>query len=591
MKLHHLRINNFQGINCDLDLGKKRIHYFYGANGVGKTTILDALLWNAIGKLPYRGCNAKNQSQRLATNGTGDIEVSVCYDVDEGMIVRTLDKVVGVMPIELSDPKIAEMLYNPSSILSMSQQARQSIFGSLFKSDKTDEELRKKLSDMMAPADIVKLVLDGKLDEAKKRVVEKRRNYKQQLAIQEDIIKNQPESVIDVDGVKIDLSTMTAAIIHTNIDRVNFKIDELRTIINKYDPAKIEGLVNRKIELSGILTEGAYSEKELHRLQEQYDNLTREVELRNDEYESICDSIRCKEHKIDTWKEDMAAIAQVEGNHCPTCGAQLSSEQRKTRMGILQSNIDKVKNEIISIKPALSVAETNLNETKAEYEECSTNLNNIQRYRPKFLEELARLEVGIENASGFDYDKTKKDFAAYTKSHDSWVRTEVELKKYNSAMNLANRANIEINNLKAAIDGCNAIDDELKPEGSIRSIASGGVSDIQFDEYLVGEWGMESLELTPAGEILLYGRPIEAGSVSEKYRAGVLMAELLSRTMRLGILCIDGIDVLSTKYKLIDRMLEWDFDTIIINEATDNWVTGDNDNIDYWHIKDGEVKK
>ena len=66
---------------------------------------------------------------------------------------------------------------------------------------------------------------------------------------------------------------------------------------------------------------------------------------------------------------------------------------------------------------------------------------------------------------------------------------------------------------------------------------------------------------------MLYSRPIEMASASEQYRAGLLLAELLARTLGLGILVLDGLEILTQENRnvLNTRLLDWQahFETVI----------------------------
>ena len=143
-----------------------------------------------------------------------------------------------------------------------------------------------------------------------------------------------------------------------------------------------------------------------------------------------------------------------------------------------------------------------------------------------------------------------------------------------------------------------ALDELLKPEGELRLLANKGFTTAPLDDVLMGAWGMD-LKLLSDGTITLYDRPIELASASEKYRAGVLLAEMLGRKLGIGLLILDGLEILSpaTRVPLQNRLEAWqqDFDTIILLATVHERPSANRPSCHvkghkYWWVADGKVE-
>jgi len=137
------------------------------------------------------------------------------------------------------------------------------------------------------------------------------------------------------------------------------------------------------------------------------------------------------------------------------------------------------------------------------------------------------------------------------------------------------------------------IDQVLKPDGELRKILTQDVKAVQWDA-LAEQWGMESLSLNADGTVSLYGRPIEMASKSEQWRARVLLAELLSRTIGEGIMILDGADILgdTNKRAMKEALARWQqvYETILINNTAENVPQRPApDGMQYWLVAHGAV--
>jgi hypothetical protein len=97
-----------------------------------------------------------------------------------------------------------------------------------------------------------------------------------------------------------------------------------------------------------------------------------------------------------------------------------------------------------------------------------------------------------------------------------------------------------------------------------------------IDAELAAAWGMADLTLHSDGSMTLGGRPIELSGKhsSEKFRAGVLMAEMICRAADTGVLILDGLEILTKAMakELSKAVSRWrdTYSTIILLASQDD---------------------
>jgi predicted ATP-binding protein involved in virulence len=95
MKINSLKLNNFRGA-LDLPLPlDERLNVFVGANGAGKSTVLDALVlalsW-AVSRIRHAGSSGRPIDEAEITNGKSTASIEVCLQTETGTVEWKLSK-------------------------------------------------------------------------------------------------------------------------------------------------------------------------------------------------------------------------------------------------------------------------------------------------------------------------------------------------------------------------------------------------------------------------------------------------------------------------------------------------------------------
>jgi len=306
MKINELRLRNFMGLEADITM-EQPVNIFFGANGAGKTAILDSLYWLFLGKLPHRGLRNKNQSQMLATNGAG--EMCVEADTTSGEARRNVKSSTALVPpMRCHHDELAmSILFNPASVLSMDLKDRQKVFTKLFQSADTKAEARTFLKLMVPENTIDRILADP--DEAQKWAIEQRKEAKRKLA---DLTCEKPAKDRDVCGKVFDLSIVNAGELGNEIARLE---QELRTIphaatkmgLPEAELKKMEGELSKDLNVLDC-TE----------LKQALDQAAARIQTHQQEQQGKASKYHQHEKELNSLKANLKAVQNLTGT-CPCC--------------------------------------------------------------------------------------------------------------------------------------------------------------------------------------------------------------------------------------------------------------------------------
>ena len=587
MKLNRLKIENFLGIrSADLDLADP-VHIFLGDNGAGKSSVRDAIKFVFDGTVESRGYTKKNQAPLMGSNGKLKVELST----DQGEFARTAT--TGTKsPAELID--ILPILIEPQSVLRMKPADRQAVFGSVFRQTETSD----KITELLRHQGFTQPIIDrcvADLDDAQAWAVEQRVLAKRKLKDLEEARRHAPSSVVDIGGNSVDLLKYNAADIDTMYGERAAARDKIMGELQRIgeeppdtkDSLKVIGQLEKT--LADLTDKNLLEDRDEARLA---------VEKAQTNFIKKRDKAAAAGATVLTTTMAIRDCYDMKtGCPCPTCG-QAVKENIKASMlerlegtqkltiadkGLADKAVSKAIKESDAVKTKLDGIIKKLDETAVsrkavedDIKAVTQQITDAAQYEP-LKGQLVDIDRKIANIRGL-----KEGFAAYAGQAEAIAHGDHQR-----------------NEAVTTIASMDSLDALLKPDGAVRQAANDDMESIRFDADLQKAWLMPTLKLNPDGTITLTGRPIEAASTSEQYRAGILLAELLARSLGVGLLILDGVDVLSseTRRPLFDAVRRWKetFGTIMMLSTSTarplNAVRGMYPGVVYHWVENGAVER
>ncbi len=567
MKLEKLTIDDFLGIpHADLDLSAP-VTVILGDNGNGKSSVKDALEFIfSGGVVESRGYTKKNQAEALQHAGGGKMSVSLIADG------KTYSRTAKSGHSPALDPDLAVIAVNPQRVLRLSAKERQGIFGSILSKPDTSAKIIKRLGELGFDYN-EKEIAD--LDKLQKEAIQNRRDAKNTVENLTQQTASKPAEQIEIAGQSFSLADWPTDKIGGLIaERTRTRDDAQRKLgaaqkelAEIGEPPVVTGLNEMRLELVKQLkdAQSATNSKII-------DSFRTEVARADDVVRGKQRFVDMAKTALDTINRSIDSINKMTGT-CPTCQRKLTKESKVAVVAELEA-------QKLAKTSELRNLEDGLHDAMGLQQDAQTKYESAIAQQKTDAEQIAGIEQNIRDID--DLVRKAARHPVLLESVES-LKKEIEtldaklanlntLKNASVAYMAYETANKQTDeNIRAGtetIKRMDLLDQLLKPDGEIRQLANEDLAAAQFDMALAEAWGMESLALGPDGMITLFGRPIEAASQSEQYRAGVLLAELLSRELKLGILVLDGLDILSnqTRAALNDRLAEWTetFESIIL---------------------------
>jgi len=592
INLKSLRIDNFLGIKkADLDLSTP-VHIISSNNNQGKSSIRDSLTTLFLGKCPARGYTKKNQVPEMA-NDSGGNHFSVCVETTEGstyeMVLKYGSKTVNASKSPI-DETLAEIATNPQSILTMKPKDRQDVFSEICQQSGAGDKIQEYLKDWLPE---IQDRCKKDLDDAQAWAVEQRIAAKNRIKELEQLQQNAPDDIVTIEGRQFDLQ------------KTKFTTDELSERIaghsNQRDGLiKLQGKSSEDISSFPELIAAHKEElKELNPDKLEYNYKARQTEhvkavnARND-IDSVIGELNA-EIKVLTAKA--IKLAQL-GDKCPECKQDINAQHKE----MIVKETDLIRDEAADKlekaekrKGELTIAMSNsskaVQDAKAELAEYDSKRAGIEKQIEYLSKEIADSELANKELEGVD-DKIKSCDTAIAANS----QLQAALVTYQTHINAVGDIQEQIHERRLRQDEMDKLDQALKPGGDIRKLVTDEIESIQFDNVLMKAWKLDGLAIESDGTIAVNGRPVEALSTSEQYRCGVLLAECLCRSIGVGLLILDGLDILDKKNLrlLFARMTDWskEFGTILLLLTTAetakapeaDWLTA-------WRVDDGRIRK
>jgi len=553
MQIKRLKIENFLSIRkAEIDLAP--VNLFVGDNAQGKSSIADALAFAFLGKVPQRGIMYKNRAHWLVTTGQHDMKVVA--ETDSGTYMGTRQG-SGNAPF---DEVLGAIAFNPQRVLELDAKARQAAFSTVFRhagvADKIEEYLSK--SNGFEPE-----VFDrcrGDLDQAQKWAVAERRTANRRATDLRAAKKAGPPSVLEIDGQMLDLSKLTMG----QLDQRQFtRKQERDLLIHEYGKTAptVEGLEDMRVACVQKL-----NELDERRMQAEI----QDAQNRHGQAEQV---YRREEKKvaqikamIERLKVEKAQLEHLTGK-CPFCKQAVPSSAKTSLLNLAKNELDDMENKKLPKAEEREKQKAHeWNDRAKEIRKLRTDYEAAGGIRREMDETIATIDDQFRKAQ--EWPEKQDVIAELDEKLDRLETIRRAKQKYDEYMASHGDLEAQAEQCEERAAQMDMLDKLLKPEGELRKIANEAVEQAEFDRILTVAWGMDDLNISAEGEVTLGGRPIEMAADSEKYRAGVLLAELLSRTMGLGFLVLDGMEIMSrtTRNPIQSRLPEWmqHFKTIVM---------------------------
>jgi len=191
-----------------------------------------------------------------------------------------------------------------------------------------------------------------------------------------------------------------------------------------------------------------------------------------------------------------------------------------------------------------------LDEWLGEYQAKLIEIDSVKAENYLAEQDLRRLESRQKELNqkfkGVEYKNGSEDWLKnLTEQRDTLQANVSNYHRFKTAGDGFELAGKKAKKLDELIEECDRIDEALKDGGPVKSAISAGGRHLPINENLLRVWGFDgTLDWQDNGEIFLGNLPIEYASESERYRAGCVMALALAQVSGVGIVALDGFEVL-----------------------------------------------
>jgi DNA repair exonuclease SbcCD ATPase subunit len=561
MKLESVRIKNFMAIK-EASLQLAAVNKIVGPNTNGKSSVVQAMRFCLSGLAPEFGITKKNMAHLLAHNG-GAMLVEVAVNGGDIYTRNAANKTAAV----LSDELLAGVVFDSQAFVEMTAKDRQRLVQQFAAADNA-ETITKTAHEHGFSQDVIAKILES-MDAAQKWAISERQAAGRRITeLQADIEAIPTIEFVSDSGKKLDLSKYTIDQIDSNITRYTARRDEL-IVVTKTPAASLDELT----ELRDAAKEDIESLSD--------DAGSEAVEQARKTHAEAEKAYRAKEQEFATAqaaiKQTNAAIEKASSKSerdCPECGQKVTKDVLCVIENRLIGQLNEQEVELKKITKARNDAYKLLNkaaETLSQKRQAVESLVERRENLTQVVEDYNRL-IDIETNRATYND----ELAEITTKLASLGKLKTAKTQYDEANKTRPRLESELEQARKNHKQMDMLDSMLKPEGALRQLANQTGDAMDIDSELAEAWDMADLTLHSDGSMTLGGRPIELSGKhsSEKFRAGVLMAEMICRAADTGVLILDGLEILTKAMakelsKAVSRWRET-YSTIILLASQDD---------------------
>jgi DNA repair exonuclease SbcCD ATPase subunit len=544
-ELKKIQLKNFE-CHEDSELELSKVNILIGENGNGKSSIINALTLGVSGVLPTKPFS--DYLKDGADNGSVDIEVIT----NEGK-TRTARKVIGpdgkIKTEQITTASLLEQLgANVDTVRTLvdtwyfvqnaSASVRKNVLSTVMSREYTAEELIEALSENIEDdkKDWHKTFITDNfcnLSHAKKTQTEMLYDlaYKARTAAKKDLTAKQEE-------IKL-LETKLSA--YKNTDE---KVDEesIKRTLEHTELIKDIEYLQKEIDKKDV--EYKEYDTKITKFKENIETLTKAIteEVSEEEVKAISDRININKNDIKNFEAFLKKIKESGKSECPTCGSDMDDAIDKFAAKIVVCEEDiktdeadyNTKNEqymnsnkLKELNELLAGANTKLEEMAEGIKTSTEDMGNKKLAADELVKAGIVTQEGLDaNENAKEIEKLKARLAIY-KEDLATLQTdandlELAVAKYNDSSVwvslLTTNKEVFVDNLKSIV------------------------------ELLIPKY---KVEVDSDMNMTFSGISLNTLSTSEKFRVGVGIQTALSIASGLGIVVIDGSDIVTDPTNLI----------------------------------------
>lgn len=503
MKLERLtaiEAHEFAGLkDVKIDLTKP-IAFIVGPNGAGKTSVADAIEFAISGKA--RTAGTFKAAADLARDGSDDMEVVLRgVDADGPLEIRRTAKSAATKADK--SPFVA-IACHPDRFIAMEPGLRAKLLAGA-RQDADDEAVaaavRKGLGDI--PEEL-KLHLRRvgvdirQVDVLEREIIEYRRQCK----------RNLKEAETTLAAIE---DTITPAAADFDLDAAVADVAAIEARIAKAEQIKAEAgaVIFKKQQISQLETEIAELQGQIVK-----------------PAPSGGPAVRMAARLAAAVPEILAYMNPIKSGKvkCPICAADYEAADMRAALNALQADAEEL---AAAEKKRLDLIERN--------EAIARQIERLTRQR----DETSKVLTGMssEGMSEKAYDKLGELVA----ERDALKLRIREAKANADAETRAAAEAAKAEAMRSLVAITDRLAVALADGGPIKTAIAGLKRPLPIDDDLLEAWGLSgALEWNDAGEVTLGGRDISAGSDSERFRAGAVLAMAAAKEAGLPFVVLDG---------------------------------------------------
>lgn len=497
IRLNILKIANFVGLSRAEIVFAKPVTMFFGPNNAGKSSIKDAINFALTGKARHAGTFTAAKS--LAHKGRRGMSVELSYQLDGLKEVCTKTRATKNISKDVDDNILLPYCFDGMRFIELTPKERGHIFASVLDKGNVDvikEAIKKHVTFTTKLRDEVKVLCKNVLDvdAIRDTVIEIRKGLKRERAVFADIKEPQ----------KSDFNLLPT---HDDL-AVTKEQETLRQL-------KVDLMQEHK-----TASEHNQRQAKVHSTKKELGALRKQLRDIPNGASDLIANVQAKEDLISLL--ELMSISGV----CPCCGRSISKEAAIKRGNEIFTAIDEEKEKLGKLSGHIEKNRT----LTSQIESLSTKLESLETMElpePKRNEDEIQKDVDDLNTKLSGLDEIKRSLDRYDgalQEYDEFVDAEPALNE--------------------RIKECDNVDKLLADGGPVKAEIAKAGRTLPINRDLISAWDIDSFEWNTNGEISYLGQPIEAASVSEKYRVAQVLALALAEIGDVGFACVDGYEVL-----------------------------------------------
>lgn len=651
MKINRLKLSNFR-CHENLDVRLDKVTVIVGRNGSGKSSIKAAIEYALTGRCEWtdgRGAGADELVRHGAPlawiemdlDGIGCLKRSVpnSLQVAEWKGSTTVQQSALHDQLGTSESAISAAL-NTTGFLGLDPRSQRQVLFSLLGLSFEAEKLTKMITDAAATEGVAEW-LRGQLDasgtyepevfdQLEKAAVAERRALKRQLQELEplvDLARSKAEAIAVPDGLKLeDKDTIARQITELRAERDKLMVQQGKTLATA---SERQQLIARRDQTRLQIEAGrqtlqvmpAPSKEELEKLQKQEAELQAQQDAAKESLAALQRQGMPLAGRASALQDAIDALSEAERG-CPLAPelveCPMTDENRQALIQQLTSDMEAARAELSSIEAeekrilheykeaqaaladisakcdgiqraivARERAEADQFSAEAELERLEQKLQEtpIKTEQPELQQRIAelgeRIGRGEEILQALAARETAMAASEAQKEHYTRVRKQLEMIEAICTAVGSGASSVRTKAISQAVGGLQKRADERC------ALLTGGEYSISFTKDL-------DIRVTREG----YGtRSVSTLSASEQFRVGIVMQDILAGLSGLGVMIIDGADILDVDNRaLMTEMLmsiSEDYSNILVLSTLGDITPVDPgvDGLSVYVLGDGEIKQ